>query len=34
VQQLLDFVAGRVLDAIGVDHTLYTRWRGELGAGR
>jgi len=34
VQQLVDFVAGKVLDAIGVDHTLFTRWRGELGAAR
>ncbi|MFJ9536026.1 UbiX family flavin prenyltransferase [Streptomyces sp. NPDC101225] len=34
VQQLVDFVAGKALDAIGVPHTLYTRWTGELGAGR
>jgi 4-hydroxy-3-polyprenylbenzoate decarboxylase len=34
VQQLVDFVAGKVLDAIGVEHTLFTRWRGELGAAR
>lgn len=34
VQQLIDFVAGKVLDAAGVPHTLFTRWRGELGAGR
>ncbi|MFE7172319.1 UbiX family flavin prenyltransferase [Streptomyces sp. NPDC057616] len=34
VQQLVDFVAGRALDAIGVPHTLYTRWTGELGAAR
>lgn len=34
IQQLVDFVAGRVLDAIKVEHTLYTRWKGELGAGR
>jgi 4-hydroxy-3-polyprenylbenzoate decarboxylase len=33
-EQLVDFVAGKVLDAIGVPHTLFTRWRGELGAGR
>ena len=26
--QLVDFVAGKVLDAIGVPHTLFTRWRG------
>ncbi|HEX6500438.1 MAG TPA: UbiX family flavin prenyltransferase [Micromonosporaceae bacterium] len=33
-QRLVDFVAGKVLDAMGVPHTLFTRWRGELGAGR
>src|SRR5262245_37124414 len=27
-QQLIDFVAGKVLDAAGVGHTLYTRWTG------
>jgi 4-hydroxy-3-polyprenylbenzoate decarboxylase len=32
-QRLVDFVAGRVLDALRVDHTLYQRWTGELGAG-
>lgn len=26
--QLIDFVAGKVLDAIGVEHTLLTRWTG------
>ncbi len=26
VQQLVDFVAGKVLDIIGVDHDLYERW--------
>lgn len=31
-QQLVDFVAGKVLDALGVQHTLITRWRGELNA--
>ncbi|QMU79992.1 UbiX family flavin prenyltransferase [Streptacidiphilus sp. PB12-B1b] len=30
-QQLVDFVAGRVLDAAGVPHGLYRRWQGELG---
>ena len=34
VQQLVDFVAGRVLDALAVEHTLYTRWTGRLGAAR
>jgi flavin prenyltransferase len=32
--QLIDFVASKVLDAIGVPHTLFTRWTGELGAQR
>lgn len=32
VQQLVDFVAGRVLDAVNVPHTLYRRWAGTLGA--
>ncbi|MFI6344030.1 UbiX family flavin prenyltransferase [Streptomyces sp. NPDC050560] len=34
VQQLVDFVAGKVLDILGVPHTLYTRWSGTLGAAR
>jgi flavin prenyltransferase len=34
VQELVDFVAGKVLDSLGVGHTLFTRWRGELGAAR
>ncbi|MEU3527030.1 UbiX family flavin prenyltransferase [Streptomyces sp. NPDC038707] len=33
IQDLVDFVAGRVLDAAGVAHDLYRRWRGELGGG-
>ncbi|MCO8268971.1 UbiX family flavin prenyltransferase [Actinoplanes sp. TRM 88003] len=33
-QQLVDFVAGKALDALGVPHTLLTRWRGELNAQR
>lgn len=32
VQHLVDFVAGRALDAAGVPHKLYRRWDGELGA--
>jgi flavin prenyltransferase len=32
--QLVDFVAGKVLDAAGVAHTLFTRWTGELGRSR
>ena len=34
VQQLVDFVAGKVLDVIGVPHTLISRWSGELGGAR
>jgi 4-hydroxy-3-polyprenylbenzoate decarboxylase len=33
IQDLVDFVAGRVLDAAGVGHQLYRRWSGELGGG-
>jgi flavin prenyltransferase len=32
-EQLVDFVAGKVLDTVGVPHTLFTRWRGELRGG-
>jgi 4-hydroxy-3-polyprenylbenzoate decarboxylase len=34
VQQLVDFVAAKVLDVIGVEHDLITRWTGELGSAR
>jgi flavin prenyltransferase len=34
VQQLVDFVAGKVLDVLGVEHELLRRWTGELGGGR
>ncbi|WP_314223514.1 UbiX family flavin prenyltransferase [Streptomyces zaehneri] len=33
IQDLVDFVAGRVLDAAGVGHGLYRRWKGEIGGG-
>ncbi|WP_326721342.1 UbiX family flavin prenyltransferase [Streptomyces sp. NBC_00243] len=33
IQDLVDFVAGRILDAAGVEHGLYRRWEGELGGG-
>ncbi|MDT0323383.1 UbiX family flavin prenyltransferase [Streptomyces millisiae] len=33
IQDVVDFVAGRALDAAGVAHDLYRRWRGELGGG-
>lgn len=32
VEQLVDFVAAKVLDAMGVPHDLIRRWTGELGA--
>lgn len=31
VQQLVDFVAGKVLDVLGVEHDLFLRWHGQLG---
>lgn len=34
VQQLVDFVAGKILDVLGVPHTLFRRWRGDLGSAR
>ncbi|MFF3764436.1 UbiX family flavin prenyltransferase [Streptomyces sp. NPDC001922] len=34
IQELVDFVAGRVLDAAGVPHTLYRRWKGAIGGSR
>ncbi len=33
-QALVDFVAGRVLDAAGIPNDLFRRWTGELGAAR
>ncbi|WP_062640036.1 UbiX family flavin prenyltransferase [Streptomyces maremycinicus] len=33
IQDLVDFVAGRVLDAAGVGHGLYRRWKGDIGGG-
>jgi 4-hydroxy-3-polyprenylbenzoate decarboxylase len=34
VRQLVDFVAAKVLDSLGVEHDLLRRWTGRLGAGR
>jgi 4-hydroxy-3-polyprenylbenzoate decarboxylase len=31
VQQLVDFVAGKILDVLGVEHDLFRRWTGQLG---
>lgn len=33
-EQLVDFVAGKVLDAIGVPHALFRRWSGGVGKAR
>ncbi|MPZ28698.1 MAG: UbiX family flavin prenyltransferase [Micromonosporaceae bacterium] len=32
--QLVDFVAGKALDALGVPHNLFRRWSGQLGEAR
>jgi len=32
VQDLVDFVVGKVLDRLGVDHALFARWRTPAGA--
>lgn len=32
IAQLVDFIAAKVLDALGVEHDLITRWTGVLGA--
>jgi 4-hydroxy-3-polyprenylbenzoate decarboxylase len=29
--QLVDFIAGKVLDSVGVEHSLFTRWAGAVG---
>lgn len=34
VEQLVDFVAGRILDVLQVRHDLYRRWQGTLGGAR
>jgi len=34
VGQLVDFVAGKVLDSMGVPHELFARWSGRLGEAR
>lgn len=34
IEALVDFVAGKILDTLGVEHTLYRRWTGQLGASR
>ena len=34
VQQLVDFVAGKILDVLGVEHDLMLRWAGQIGAAR
>jgi 4-hydroxy-3-polyprenylbenzoate decarboxylase len=34
VNALIDFVAGKVLDVLGVEHALFRRWGGQLGGHR
>lgn len=34
LQQLVDFIAAKVLDVLGVEHDLVTRWTGRLGGAR
>ena len=34
VQQLVDFVAAKILDVAGVEHDLLRRWTGQLGSAR
>ena len=34
VQQLVDFVAAKILDVLGVEHDLLLRWAGQIGAAR
>jgi 4-hydroxy-3-polyprenylbenzoate decarboxylase len=34
VEQLVDFVAGKVLDVLGVKHDLISRWTGNIGEAR
>jgi 4-hydroxy-3-polyprenylbenzoate decarboxylase len=34
IQDLVDFVAGKVLDLLDVPHTLFRRWTGDLQAAR
>jgi 4-hydroxy-3-polyprenylbenzoate decarboxylase len=34
IDALVEFVAGKVLDVLGVEHNLFRRWTGQLGESR
>jgi 4-hydroxy-3-polyprenylbenzoate decarboxylase len=33
LEDLADFMAGKILSALGIEHELYPPWRGRVGAG-
>ena len=34
LDDVADFIAGKVLSAMGIDHRLYPPWTGSVGGGR
>ena len=28
IEDIVDFIAGKILDAVGVEHEIYRRWKG------